>query len=300
MVNDRLPDKSDKVFPFVVGVALFDTPEEQFVFDQDEVVIGRSPDADLHVAHPAISRRQLTIQRILPKVGRPRFRIVPEPAAKNQVLVNGVPAVEGSIVFGDVVAVAETRLTLRKASGVRRTLNPMRLAIAGSALVALVLVVLALTPARHDGGGPSLPQVKLFVHLPRDSCADAVTCGERARTAYTHGRTHAKQAASVPGGWYHAAIEFYRAYEFQRLSGTQIAGLEDVRERLRVAATSAESIYNDLQFRLARDLRANNPEALRETINLIVLVVPDEEHPLRVHLNQFLREHPLPPKPGAK
>lgn len=295
MVSERV---SDKVFPFVVGVSLFDTPEEQFVFDQDEVLVGRGIDADLHVAHPSISRRQFTIQRILPKVGRPRFRIVPH-AAKNQVFVNGVPAVEGSIVFGDVVAVAETRLTLRKA-GRHARIKPMQLAIAGSALVALVLVVLALMPGKKSGAPATLPQVKLFVHLPRVSCGDAVTCVERARTAFTHGRTHAKQAVSVPGGWYHAALEFYRAYEFQRLSGQTIAGLEDVREELRTSAANAESIYNDLQFRLGRDLRANDPEALRETINLIVLVVPDEEHPLRAYLAQYLREHPLPPKPGAK
>jgi FHA domain-containing protein len=297
MVNERAPDK---VFPFVVAVALYDTPEEQFVFDQDEVTVGRSAAADLHVAHPAISRRQFTIQRILPKVGRPRFRIVPCSEAKNQVLVNGVPAVEGSIVFGDVVAVAETRLTLRKAGRARGKLAPMRLAIAASALLALILVVIGLAPAHKGGAAPSLPQVKLFVHMPRVSCADAVTCVERARTAYTHGRTHAKQAQSVPGGWYHAALEFYRAYEFQRLSGQTIAGLEDVREQLRQSAISAEAVYNDLQFRLARALRANDPEALRETIAQIVLVVPDEEHPLRVHLTQYLREHPLPPKPGAK
>ena len=295
MVSERVPDK---VFPFVVAVSLFDTPEEQFVFDQDEVVVGRSVEADLHVAHPSISRRQFTIQRILPKVGRPRFRIVPH-AAKNQVFVNGVLAVEGSIVFGDVVAVAETRLTLRKA-GRAAAWKPMRIAIVGSALVALLLVALALTPSGQGGGGAALPQVKLFVHLPRVSCADTPTCIERARTAYTHGRTHAKQAVSVPGGWYHAALEFYRAFEFQRLSGQTIAGLEDVKEQLRASANSAEAIYNDLQFRLGRDLRANDPEALRETIGLIVLVVPDEEHPLRAYLAQYLREHPLPPKPGAK
>lgn len=295
-----MSDRSDGAsFPFIVAVSLFDTPEEQFVFDQPEVTVGRSADADLHVAHPAISRRQLTIQRILPKVGRPRFRIVPH-VAKNQVLVNGVPAVEGSIVFGDVVAVAETRLVLRKARRPAGKLSPMRLGIAVAALVALVLVALALAPARDDGGGLALPQVKLFANLPQVGCADAVTCAERARTAYTHGRTYAKQAASVPGGWYRAAMEFYRAHEYQRLSGQRLAGLEDVREQLRASASAAEAIYNDLQFRLGRDLRANDPEALRETIAALVAVVPDEQHPLRVHLAEYLREHPLPPKHGGK
>ena len=64
-------------FPFVVAVSLYDTAEEEFVFDQGEVLVGRSSAADLHIAHPAISRRQLTIQRIIPPaafLGRPRFR----------------------------------------------------------------------------------------------------------------------------------------------------------------------------------------------------------------------------------
>ena len=63
-----------------------------------------------------------------------------------------------------------------------------------------------------------------------------------------------------------------------------------------VAATTAEQIYNDLQFRLARDLRANDAESLRETIAQIVAVVPDEHHPMRVQLEQYLRDHPLPQK----
>ena len=69
-----------------------------------------------------------------------------------------------------------------------------------------------------------------------------------------------------------------------------------MRDDLRVAATSAEQIYNDLQFRLARDLRANDAESLRETIAQIVAVVPDEHHPMRVQLDQYLRDHPLPHK----
>ncbi|HEY2743612.1 MAG TPA: FHA domain-containing protein, partial [Polyangia bacterium] len=131
-------------FPFVVAVSLWDSAEEQYLFDQPEVLVGRSAEADLHVAHPAISRRQFTIQRITPPsalIGRTRFRIVPHAAAKNPVYVNGVVAVEGSLGFGDVVAVGETRLVLRKA---RRhaggKLTPMRAAIAVTALTTLALV----------------------------------------------------------------------------------------------------------------------------------------------------------------
>ncbi|MDB4966257.1 MAG: Inner rane component of cytoplasmic domain [Myxococcales bacterium] len=292
--------QSESTFPFVVAVSLFDTPEEQFIFDQPEVMVGRCADADLHIAHPAFSRRQLTIQRIVPRIGRPRFRIVPH-ATTNPVLVNGIPAVEGSIVFGDVVAVAETRIVLRKAR--RRSalkVTPLRIALGVIGVLSVAMVTrLALMPVR-PGPAMVMPQFKLFYNLPQVSCADATTCIERARTAYTHAKTYTKQAASVPGGWYHATMELYRAHELERQSGRRIAGLENVRAELTTAATSAESIYNDLQFRLARDLRANDPDALRETIAMLVLVVPDEQHPLRQKLNEYLREHPLPPKPGAK
>ncbi|MCU1280146.1 MAG: Inner rane component of cytoplasmic domain [bacterium] len=283
-------------FPFVVAVSLYDTAEEQFVFDQPEVIVGRSPEADLHVAHPAISRRQLTIQRIIPPIGRPRFRIVPH-AAKNPLYVNGVPAVEGSLGFGDVVAVGETRLVLRKARRRAATkLSPMRIAIGATALLTLGLVAWTALAPPPAASVVSLPPVKLFANLPRVGCNDPVTCTERARTAYQHGKSFAKQAGAVAGAWYHAAIELYRAAEFERLSGRRIDGLESVREDLRAAATAAEQLYNDLQFRLARDLRANDAASLRETIAQIVAVVPDEQHPMRVQLDQYLRDHPLPHK----
>ena len=285
-------------FPFIVAVSLYDTAEVEFVYDQGEVLVGRGPEADLHVAHPAISRRQLTIQRIIPPasfLGRPRFRIVPH-AAKNPLYVNGVPAVEGSLDFGDVVAVGETRLVLRKARRARGKLTPMRIGIAVAALTTLALVAWSALGPSPPQTYVTLPAVKLFANLPRVGCNDTVTCSERARTAYQHGKSFAKQAGAVPGAWYHAAIELYRAAEFERLSGQRLEGLETVREDLRVAATSAEQIYNDLQFRLARDLRANDAESLRDTIAQIVAVVPDEEHPMRKQLDQYLREHPLPKK----
>ena len=286
-------------FPFVVAVSLYDSAEEEFEFDQGEVLVGRGAAADLHVAHPAISRRQLTIQRIIPPaafLGRPRFRLVPHPA-KNPVYLNGVVAVEGSLDFGDVLAVGEARIVLKKARRRALTrLSPMRAAIGATALGTLALVAWSALRPAPPPPPVTLPPVKLFVDLPRVGCNDAVTCTERARTAYQHGKTFAKQAGAVPGAWYHAAIELYRAAEFERLSGQRIAGLESVRDDLRVAATTAEQIYNDLQFRLARDLRANDAESLRETIAQIVAVVPDERHPMRVQLEQYLRDHPLPQK----
>ena len=284
-------------FPFVVAVSLYDTAEEQFVFDQAEVVVGRGAAADLHLAHPAISRRQLTIQRIIPPIGRPRFRIVPH-AAKNPLYVNGNVAVEGSLDFGDVVAVGETRLVLRKARRRAATskLTPVRVAIGLTALVTVAILLWSSLQPPAPAAVVSLPPVKLFANLPHVGCNDPVTCTERARTAYQHGKSFAKQAGAVQGAWYHAALELYRAAEFERLSGKRIEGLESVRDDLRVAATAAEQIYNDLQFRLARDLRANDAGSLRATIAELVAVVPDEHHPMRVQLDQYLREHPLPQK----
>jgi hypothetical protein len=288
---------TERAFPFVVSVALFDTAEEPFEFDQDEVVVGRGRDVDLQLAHPAVSRRQLTIQRIVPPIGRPRFRIVPH-AAKNDTYVNGVPAVEGSLAIGDVVAVGETRLTLRRATrraGARR-LTPLRAAILVVGVLAVALVARnLLEPPGGASEGP-LPALKLFARLPQVSCPDLPTCTERARTAYTHGRTYTKQAASLPGAWYKASLSFYRAAEFQRHAGRPLPGLEDVRERLKESAAAAEAIYNDLQFRLTRDLAGHDPEALRATIAQLIAAVPDEEHPIRQRLALYLRDHPLPVK----
>jgi len=287
--------------PFDIEVSLYDTGAQSFSFDQDRVLVGRSDSADLRLRHAAVSRRHLTIERIVPPVGRPRFRIVPHPA-KNTPYVNGVPAVEGSLAYGDVVAIGEVRLVLRKAAapstGAR--LTPMRAVIAVAGVCTLVLIGQLILGSGAGADSTALPPIKLFANLPPLGCGDAVTCAERARVSYQHGKTYARQAASLPGGWYRASLEFYRALEFQRLAGKPVPGLEDARDQLRIAANSAETLYNDLQFRLSRDLKSGDAEALRATVDALVAAVPDEHHPIRVRLDEYLRDHPLPKKEPLK
>jgi hypothetical protein len=285
-------------FPFLVGVSLHDSAMKEFAFDQDRVLIGRAEDADLQIVHQAIGRHQLTIERIIPPIGQPRFRIVPHPAT-NPVIMSGVPAVEGALRIGEPIAIGETRLVLLRPRPAGTGLTPARLAIVGLAAVATVVCAVALFGGPPASAPDALVVDKLFTRLPNVVCLDSRQCIERARVAYEHGKTYAKQGSSVAGNWYRAAMEFYRADQFERLSRTRIAGLEDARGRLEQAADAAEAIFNDLQFRLTRELKVNDPRALRKTIDALQAMVPDEEHPIRVRLAEYLRTHPLPPlEPG--
>jgi hypothetical protein len=145
-----------------------------------------------------------------------------------------------------------------------------------------------------------LPADKLFAHLPTVSCSDARQCSERARVAYAHGLTYAKQGPSVAGSWYRAAIEFYRADQFARLAGAPVPGLEDTRERLAFCAGTADTLFNDLQFRLARELKGDDARALHRTIDALEATIPDEQHPVRVKLAEYLRSHQLNDKGPQK
>jgi len=283
--------------PFLVAVSLYDTPLVSFGFDQDRVVVGRGDDVDLQLAHAAVARRQLTIERVVPPIGPPRFRIVPHQPSRNPVLLNGAPAVEQAIAYGDVVAVGETRLVLLPPPpSARAGLTPLKAAI----VVVVALLAAAMAALLLVGGNPAseraapIANEKLFAHLPTVTCAEPRECSERARVAYAHGKMYAKQAASVAGNWYRAAMEFYRAGELERLSGARIAGLEDARERLAFCAATADTLFNDLQFRLQRELKGDDAPALHRTIEALEALVPDEDHPIHAQLAEYLRAHPLP------
>lgn len=287
------------VTAYEVCVSLYDAAAQSFELDADSILVGRGADCDVQLLHRDLSRRQLRIDRVIAPDGELRFRVIPEPGVRNPVLLNGKPAIEQAIRYGDVLAVGEARLVLRRARARRDAKagpSKVRLAAMGAVLVALVGVV-----ALSSGSAPSLAplhleQQKLFAHLPEVSCADPTACVERARAAFAHGQTYAKQGASVPGNWYRAALEFYRAAQFERLAGGPAPGLERLADHLADAARRAETTYNDLQFQLARDLKAGDAAALRDTIDAILLVVPDENHPIRQTLAEYVRLHPLPKK----
>jgi hypothetical protein len=286
--------------PFLIGVSLYDSTLVSYDFDQDRVVVGRGDDVDLQLAHAAVARRQLTIERIIPPIGQPRFRIVPHEPSRNPVLLNGAPAVAEAIGYGDVVAVGETRLVLLPPPKPKKRRSPLVIAAAvGAVLLAAGGAVTLLDGPASEPAAP-VANEKLFAHLPTVSCADARQCSERARLAYAHGRTYAKDGATVPGNWYRAALEFYRAAEFMRLGGAPVAGLEDTRDRLAVAAGDADTLFNDLQFRLARELKGDDVAALHHTLDALEALVPDEEHPIRLRIAEYRRAHPLPKKGSAK
>ena len=272
--------------------SLYDSDPQGFEFNQERVVVGRAADADLQIAHAALSRRHLTIERIAALEGPPRFRLIPH-ATKNPTLVAGQPAVEGALRPGEIVAIGEIRLTIERARPKRRRLTPLRIAIA--AVAALMLATLAVAHLLRPPPAPpmELPE-KLFVDLPPVSCESFEVCVRRAQLAFEHGRTYAKQGTSVPGSRYRATVELWHARQFQRLAGKPIAGLETLDEELRRAAASAESEYDDLLFALRRDLADHDARSLRATIRRLIAVVPDDDHPLRRKLEKYLEANPLP------
>jgi hypothetical protein len=259
------------------------------------VVVGRARDADLQVRHAAVARKQLTIERVISPIGS-RFRVIPH-ESRNPVLVNGKTAVEGAIKFGDVVAIGEVRLMLEPSPRADEPETPAKRAIQTAVVVVMPIVLGAAIALFASSRGPAVPAPelndKLFANLPVVSCFDPDTCAERARQAHAHARTFARQGNTVAGNWYRAAIELYRAREFQRLAGQPIAGLEDLQDRLRESAVAAETVYEDLLFQLARDVKAHDVAELRKTIHKLEAALPDAEHPIRVKLAEYLRDNPV-------
>src|SRR5436305_385782 len=94
---------------FTLSVSLLGSRPERFVFDQPRVLVGRGLDADLRIEHAAIARRQFWIERGVNSGGIARFRIIPR-EAKNPTYVNDQPAVEGLLLPGDKIAVADIRV----------------------------------------------------------------------------------------------------------------------------------------------------------------------------------------------
>jgi hypothetical protein len=296
-LQSRRASKADKAgasqapCAFDLLVSLYDTTPQGFSFDQERVVVGRGADVDLQITHAAVARRQFTIERVIPPRGTPRFRVVPQTSI-NPVLRNGKPAVEGALVFGDALAVAEVRVTLRRPLPARKKPSGVRVAIVALSALALVSTLFLFTD-RLASNRVAMTNEGLFAHLPEVGCEEPRQCSERAKLAYAHGKTYAKQGASVPGNWYRAAIEFYRAEGFQKAAGQTVPGLEDVRTRLRETSETAEAHFNDLLFRMNRQSEAGDLSAVTRTIAEIEAMVPDEDHPIRVRLAEYRREHSI-------
>ena len=142
--------------PFTLLVSLVGERPQKFTFDQARVMVGRGADADLRIEHAAISRAQFLLERGVGSVGEPRFRITPYETT-NPTLVNDRPAVEGTIMPGDLVAIGDVRLILERkiqkaqAQEKKADIPPMRMVLLGATtLMALVVGFDALgLPALH-------------------------------------------------------------------------------------------------------------------------------------------------------
>jgi len=99
--------------PFVLLVSLVGGKPIAYPFDQPRVLVGRGVDADLRIEHAGVSRWQFLVERGMGSAGEPRFRITPYEAT-NPTYVNDRPAVEGTIVPGDLIAVADVRVVLER------------------------------------------------------------------------------------------------------------------------------------------------------------------------------------------
>jgi hypothetical protein len=283
---------------YTIAVSLYNSEPRFFEFDQERVLIGRSAHADLQLRHAAASRRQLVIERVLQPFSGPRFRLVPL-GKRNPTLLNGVVAIEGALHVGDLIAVGEVRLALVRRRREQRSSPRARLTLGLMAALALVTAVGLFRVATPRSRRSPIAEEKLFARLPTLTCPDAQSCAGRARQAYAHGKSYARQGGISPGNWYRATIAFYQALEFERQSGAAVDGLEDAAERLRRSAFAAELVFQDLQFRLARALEADDRLGLRQTVAELSAAVPDEEHPIRVKLADYLRAHPLPDKESS-
>ena len=290
-------------FPFVVAVSLYDTGR------------GASSCSIRRGARRAQRRGRLCASRIAAfrggsspssassrrrLLGRPRFRIVPH-AAKNPLYVNGVAGRRG-----------QPRLRRRRrgrrgaarpAQGARaarrRRLTPMRVGHRASP---------ALHDARAGGAGarsapppPTLRDAAAGQAVRQPAARRLQRSGhlQRARAHRVSARQELRQAGGRGAGRAGTtpAIELYRAAEFERLSGRRAAGARDgARRSARRRHLGGAASTTTLQFRLARDLRANDADALRETIAAAGGRGARRAHPMRVQLDQYLRDHPLPKK----
>jgi hypothetical protein len=276
---------------YVVAVSFVDGGRAAFRFDQERVVVGRGRASDLRVEHAAVSRAQFAIERVAGRAGEAaRFRIVPLGGA-NRTTVNGQPAVEGSLAVGDVIAVSAVRFVLERGrapagdAGAQRT---RVVKLAGAAVALVVIAALWLSgPAAATGAQAS--GERLFRPLAVPQCFSADACSERAHEAYAKGRRYIEQAASEPGSWYRAALEFARAVQFAAQSRRPLADIADAREQLERAVERAQLLYEDARFQLGRATASRDRARVLAAVVAVERVVPDASHPIRRALVELRR-----------
>jgi hypothetical protein len=286
--------------PFVLLVSLVGGKPIPYAFDQPRVLVGRGLDADLRVEHAGVSRWQFLVERGVGSAGEPRFRFTAYEAT-NPTYVNDRPAVEGTLMPGDLVAVADVRFVLerkvekapRKA---KQDLPPARMLLL-TAVVGMALFVgyLFFGGASGDSAGElATAQTKLFLELPAVRCANPVECDTRAHDAYVRGKKLMAQAGADPGNLYRATLELDKAARFREQSGRPLPDMADVGALEEQARARAEAEFADGKFRLQRALAAGDLKRCAEEASFLAHLVPDENHPYRVKLDAYRRTLPKP------
>jgi hypothetical protein len=280
-------------------VSLLGERPAKFVFDQPTVVVGRGLEADLRIEHAAVSRTQFQLERGVGSAGEPRFRITPYDTT-NPTLVNERPAVEGTIVPGDVVAIGDVRVVLERKLGKAEApkkkdeIPPLRMALLGAVtLMALWVGYLLFAGGEEpDAGDLATTQTKLFAQLPEVRCANPIECDTRAHDSYARAKKYVAQVGADPGNLYRAALEFDKASRFRDQSGRPLADMADVGALGEKTKAQTEAEFQDAKFRLSRAIAAGDLRRCSDEAALLARIVPDAAHPYRVKLDAYRRTLP--------
>ncbi len=291
---------------FALLVSVVGGKPVRYAFDQESVTVGRGHDADLRIEHAAVARTQFLIERGTGSAGEPRYRITPYETT-NPTYVNDRPAVEGTLMPGDLIAVGDIRVLLeRKVGGAKPDkkkdqIPPLRaILLAATTLMALwVGFMLFSGEEAQDGAELAAAQTKLFGEMAPSRCGNPVECDTRAHDAYARGRKLVTAAGADPGNWYRATLELDRANKFREQSGRPLADMADVGAQLEAAKQRAEAEFQDAKFRLQRAIAASDLRRQADEAALLARLVPDERHPYRVKLDAYRRTLPKPKEPGS-
>lgn len=285
--------------PFVLLVSLVGGKPIAYPFNQPRVLVGRGLDADLRIEHAGVSRWQFLVERGIGSAGEPRYRITPYEAT-NPTYVNERPAVEGTIVPGDVIAVADVRVVLErrieKPKKKKQDIPPLRMALLTGVVVMAVVVGWMFFGGTTDDSAAELAttQTKLFGEMVPVKCGNPVECDNRAHDAYARAKKLLATAGADPGNLYRATLEFDKAQKFRDQSGRPLPDMADVGALEEQARARAEAEFADAKFRLQRAIAAGDIKRCALEAAALAQIVPDENHPYRVKIDAYRRTLPKP------
>lgn len=285
---------------FSLSVARLGDKPTVYVFDQENVAIGRGRECDLRIEHDGFSRRQVILQRTVSAAGAPRFRLIPQKTT-NPTYVNGQRLVEGAIKSGDVVAVADVRITFTRgqadddvAAARRRRRRALVVAVGAVAVMAFLSTMISSRASIAADSRLTQPQTDLLRDARAVVCASPAECATRAREAYHTGKRFLSQSMADLSYPYRAAIEFQRALRFKELSGKELPEIGDADRYLAETRNWLETEFRDGQFRLGRAMLDNDLQRCADEAAYLARILPDENHPYRVKLDDYRRRLPPP------